>query len=114
MANYDGKSPLRMHCPLCGSVGTHPVSRTDPSTYRVLVGDAKILYRRRTKYCRKCEKRFITVEVAESSFDTVVAAANQVDRMRSDVVEQNERLSALQRAVDGASRLLSKHPSLPI
>lgn len=65
MANYWGKSPLRMKCPNCGTQAEHPVIQTDPENYHwsedrisffERIAGQDISYRSRKKRCTKLDR----------------------------------------------------------
>jgi seryl-tRNA synthetase len=107
-----------MQCPHCGQTAEHPVIWTDPSDYRWsdemgpiferLVG-RDIHYRYRTKQCKKCEKEFKSVEMADVYLRALV---NEVSRLRAEEQRLTSELAALGKEVSRSSaegvRLISE------
>ncbi len=119
MANYWGKSPLRMECPHCGVRDEHPVVRTDPSNYRWsdelaplferLVG-RDLSYRRRTKRCKNCEREFLTVEMANTYLrgliTEILRLTSENERTAAALAEAELKVVRLQQAVNEAAGAL--------
>ena len=110
MANYSGKSPLRMECPHCGIRDEHPVTRTDPANYHwsdeavplfQRIAGRDISYRRRSKTCKSCSAEFNTVEMADIYLGGLI---QEIDRLIEDARINSAELSS---ARDDVSRLES-------
>jgi len=126
--NWYGKSPLEMHCPRCGTYGAHPVIRTDPKWYycgdetkkmfeRIVGRD--LSYRRRTKRCIKCERRFISVEMANIFLDGLMEEIKRLENslqlaqsLLNTVSKERDKLEADQqqtsKVITRVSKLLSQ------
>ena len=124
MANYWGKSPLRMKCPHCGRRAEHPVVQTDPANYhwnaeRVSfferIAGQDISYRLRRKECSGCDREFETVEMAlmylRSLMGEVERLEQQVQTLGADLKLAHEERSRLQSAIDSASIVLLRYRS---
>lgn len=119
MANYWGKSPLRMECPHCGVRDEHPVARTDPTNYHWsdelaplferLVG-RDISYRRRTKRCKNCDREFLTVEMANTYLrglvNEVLRLTAECERTAAALAEAELNVVRLQQAINEAAGVL--------
>ena len=106
MANYFGKSPLKMHCPHCEEYAPHPVVNTDPGWYHwgdtytaffQRIAGRDISYRRRTKKCEKCSAQFDT---AELSFDFLPALIKECTRLKRESDSNAASANALQNELD--------------
>ncbi len=76
MGNYLGKSPLRMHCPLCQADNEHKVIQPEPATYHwsslnriFLLESRNFLYRRRLKQCTDRGKKFARLKFLPIFFE---------------------------------------------
>lgn len=108
MANYLGKSPLRMECPRCGVKDEHPVIRTDPANYHwsdemaplfKRIAGRDISYRCRTKSCKSCGSEFKTVEMADVYLRGLI---EEIERLVDEARTNSAKLSA---ARDEVSRI---------
>lgn len=121
MANYWGKSPLRMQCPHCGVKDKHPVVRTDPANYHWtdevaplferLVG-CDISYRSRTKRCKRCEREFLSVEMARVYLAALIGEvqrlSSECENATTDLSEAKLKIQQLQDAINRAARALTR------
>lgn len=120
MANYWGKSPLRMECPHCGVRDEHRVVSTDPSNYHWsdtlaplferLVG-RDISFRRRAKWCKSCERQFLTVEMANIYLDglirEVVRLTSENEKTAAVLAETELKVARFQQAINEAVTALA-------
>jgi hypothetical protein len=123
MANYYGKSPLRMMCPHCGTRDEHPVERTDTANYYLgalrtaffnRIAGRDISYRLRHKRCVSCHQLFSSVEMPHVFFQRLMG---EVERLEG-VVEKQQKIARtagrkLLRLADGPAKRSNTKKSKP-
>ena len=105
MANYYGKSPLRMMCPHCGAIDEHRVIRTDTANYYCghartaffeRIAGRDIRYRERLKRCKSCNESFGSIETPSlflnKLMEEVTRLENAIDKLRDVAAKSGKRL----------------------
>lgn len=112
MPNYDGKKPLKLTCPVCGTYGMHPVEKTQPANYYwgaartpffKRIAGADISYRLRYRRCVKCSNPFRSVEMPYMFLQNLMGEVERLETVISDL-RAAARLAAktLVQAADGS------------